>query len=97
MAKAASVAGYQTEVYHCGFDPDSLDMVIVRALDFAILIAPYPMNISRPAREMSLSTSTERSLKPRLIVIMMNKSPIQITKLMMRQNERLNCCSKMNN
>ena len=42
MAKAASEAGYQTEVYHCGFDSDSLDMVIVRALDFAIFDSTLP-------------------------------------------------------
>ena len=39
MKKIANLAknnGYKTEVYHCSFDPDSLDMVIIRDLDVRI-------------------------------------------------------------
>lgn len=42
VAEAAAQRGYDTEVYHCGFDPYSLDMVIVRALDFAIFDSTAP-------------------------------------------------------
>ncbi|GEM03982.1 hypothetical protein HMI01_09700 [Halolactibacillus miurensis] len=42
VAQAARSEGYQTEVYHCGFDPDSLDMVIIRELDLAIFDSTLP-------------------------------------------------------
>ena len=42
VAEAAEQRGYDTEVYHCGFDPYSLDMVIVRDLDFAIFDSTAP-------------------------------------------------------
>lgn len=42
IAQAARDVGYQTEVYHCGFDPDSLDMVIIRELDLAIFDSTLP-------------------------------------------------------
>ncbi|MDO4534542.1 MAG: hypothetical protein Q4B63_01865 [Clostridium perfringens] len=34
--------GYDIEVYHCGFDPNSLDMVICRSLNFAIFDSTSP-------------------------------------------------------
>lgn len=34
--------GYDVEVYHCGFDPNSLDMVICRELNFAIFDSTAP-------------------------------------------------------
>lgn len=42
IVEAAEHRGYDTEVYHCGFDPDSLDMVVVRELDFAIFDSTAP-------------------------------------------------------
>lgn len=45
LKKLASVAeerGFDVEVYHCGFDPHSLDMVIVRELGFAIFDSTAP-------------------------------------------------------
>ena len=33
---------YSTEIYHCGFDPDSLDMVIIRELGIAIFDSTAP-------------------------------------------------------
>ena len=45
LKKLASVAdekGFDVEVYHCGFDPNSLDMIIVRELDFAIFDSTAP-------------------------------------------------------
>lgn len=42
LAAEAQSCGYDVEVYHCGFDPHSLDMVIVRELDFAIFDSTAP-------------------------------------------------------
>lgn len=42
IAAEAQSRGYDVEVYHCGFDPHSLDMVIVRELDFAIFDSTAP-------------------------------------------------------
>lgn len=38
----AEQRGYDVEIYHCGFDPNSLDMVIVRDLGFAIFDSTSP-------------------------------------------------------
>ncbi|KAB7707526.1 hypothetical protein F9802_07200 [Bacillus aerolatus] len=42
IAAAAETKGYDTEIYHCGFDPGSVDMVIIRELDFAIFDSTAP-------------------------------------------------------
>ncbi len=45
LKKLAAVAierGFDVEIYHCGFDPNSLDMIIVRDLDFAIFDSTAP-------------------------------------------------------
>ncbi|TLS52666.1 hypothetical protein FE782_08530 [Paenibacillus antri] len=42
VAAAATERGYDVEIYHCGFDPNSLDMVIVRELGFAIFDSTAP-------------------------------------------------------
>ncbi|MBM4761622.1 PRK06851 family protein [Bacillus sp. B15-48] len=42
IAAEAEVRGFDTEVYHCGFDPHSLDMIIVRELGFAIFDSTAP-------------------------------------------------------
>lgn len=42
IAKAVSEYGYDVEVYACGFDPDSRDMVISRELNFAIFDSTAP-------------------------------------------------------
>ncbi|UQZ33624.1 hypothetical protein C2I18_08770 [Paenibacillus sp. PK3_47] len=42
IAAEAEKRGLDTEIYHCGFDPHSLDMVIVRELDFAIFDSTSP-------------------------------------------------------
>lgn len=43
---AANAKGYDTEVYHCGFDTQSLDMVIIPALDFCIFDSTAPHEYS---------------------------------------------------
>ncbi|MBY0145332.1 hypothetical protein H0184_05610 [Neobacillus niacini] len=42
IAAAAEARGIDTEVYHCGFDPNSLDMVIFRELGIAIFDSTAP-------------------------------------------------------
>jgi Cdc6-like AAA superfamily ATPase len=42
IAAEAEDRGFDTEVYHCGFDPHSLDMIIVRELGFAIFDSTAP-------------------------------------------------------
>lgn len=42
VAKAAMEAGYDVEFYHCGFDPNSLDMILIPELSFAMLDGTAP-------------------------------------------------------
>ncbi|WP_223703060.1 PRK06851 family protein [Sutcliffiella deserti] len=42
LATASEERGFDVEVYHCGFDPYSLDMIIVRELGFAIFDSTAP-------------------------------------------------------
>ncbi|MED3650487.1 PRK06851 family protein [Heyndrickxia sporothermodurans] len=42
IAAAAEERGFDTEIYHCGFDPNSIDMVVVRELSFAIFDSTDP-------------------------------------------------------
>ncbi|OXS57723.1 hypothetical protein B1A99_16880 [Cohnella sp. CIP 111063] len=53
LAAAAAERGFDAEVYHCGFDPNSLDMVVVREVGFAIFdsTAPHEYFPDRPSDE----------------------------------------------
>ncbi|WEK53545.1 MAG: PRK06851 family protein [Candidatus Cohnella colombiensis] len=53
LANTAIERGLNVEIYHCGFDPNSLDMIIVRELGFAIFdsTAPHEYNPDRPSDE----------------------------------------------
>lgn len=42
VAKAALQNGYSVEYYHCSFDPDSIDMIIIPELSFALLDGTAP-------------------------------------------------------
>ncbi|MFD1019762.1 hypothetical protein [Thalassobacillus hwangdonensis] len=42
IAAAGEALGLDVEIYHCGFDPDSLDMVVVRELGFCIFDSTDP-------------------------------------------------------
>jgi Cdc6-like AAA superfamily ATPase len=42
LATAAEERGVDAEIYHCGFDPNSLDMVILRELGIAIFDSTAP-------------------------------------------------------
>lgn len=42
IASAAEEKGFDVEVYHCGFDPNSLDMLIIREIGIAIFDSTAP-------------------------------------------------------
>lgn len=42
VVKACESHGYDMEIYHCSFDPKSIDMVVVRELDFCIFDSTDP-------------------------------------------------------
>lgn len=42
LASTAENRGFDVEIYHCGFDPNSLDMVILRELGIAIFDSTAP-------------------------------------------------------
>lgn len=42
VLKAATDRGFNTEVYHCGFDPGSLDMILIPALSACIFDSTLP-------------------------------------------------------
>ena len=42
IGKELTAKGYDVEVYHCGFDPNSLDMIICRSLEIAIFDSTSP-------------------------------------------------------
>ncbi|MGV3465110.1 MAG: PRK06851 family protein [Heyndrickxia sp.] len=42
IAAVSEEKGFDTEIYHCGFDPNSLDMVIIRELGVAIFDSTDP-------------------------------------------------------
>jgi len=64
IAAAAAERGFDAEIYHCGFDPNSLDMVAVRELGFAIFdsTAPHEYFPDRPADE--IVDMYERCISP---------------------------------
>lgn len=53
IAQAALEAGFDTEVYHCSFDPNSLDMVLIPNLDVVILDGTDP-HIFNPQKPMDI-------------------------------------------
>ncbi|MCJ8007799.1 hypothetical protein ACFFF5_11985 [Lederbergia wuyishanensis] len=42
VAAEAERNGYDIEIYHCGFDPNSLDMIVVRELGWAVFDSTSP-------------------------------------------------------
>ncbi len=42
IAQTAKEYGFDLEIYHCGFDPESLDMVVVRELGWAVFDSTGP-------------------------------------------------------
>jgi nucleoside-triphosphatase THEP1 len=50
IAAEGKKRGFDVEIYHCGFDPKSLDMIIIRELGFAIFDSTAPHEYF-PSRE----------------------------------------------
>lgn len=50
LASAAENRGFDVEIYHCGFDPNSLDMIILRELGITIFDSTAPHEYF-PSRE----------------------------------------------
>lgn len=42
LANEALSKGFDTEIYHCAFDPDSLDLVLIRGLDVCLFDSTAP-------------------------------------------------------
>lgn len=74
IANAAEERGFDVEIYHCGFDPNSLDMVIIRELDIAIFdsTAPHEYFPTRESDEiidvysLAITPGTDEEYKPQL-------------------------------
>lgn len=77
IASAALAAGYDTEVYHCAFDPDSLDLVSIPALSVCLFdsTAPHEYFPSREGDEiidiyeMAVTTGTDEAHKSDLTAL----------------------------
>jgi hypothetical protein len=64
LAAAAMERGFDVEVYHCGFDPNSLDMVIVRELGFAIFDSTAPHEYFPELESDEILDMYSRCIKP---------------------------------
>ncbi|MED1864134.1 PRK06851 family protein [Fictibacillus nanhaiensis] len=63
LAANAEASGYDVEIYHCGFDPNSLDMVIVRELGFAIFDSTAPHEYFPERKGDSIIDMYEKTIK----------------------------------
>ena len=64
IAGAAAERGFDAEIYHCGFDPDSVDMVIVRELGFAIFDSTAPHEYFPGRQGDEIIDMYERCIRP---------------------------------
>ncbi|WP_102347788.1 PRK06851 family protein [Bacillus sp. Marseille-P3661] len=64
LAKSAEDRGLDVEIYHCGFDPNSLDMVIVRELGFAIFDSTAPHEYFPEKESDEIIDMYERAIVP---------------------------------
>ncbi|SDD31301.1 hypothetical protein SAMN02799630_02737 [Paenibacillus sp. UNCCL117] len=56
--------GFDVEIYHCGFDPNSLDMIIVRELGFAIFDSTAPHEYDPEHATDEIVDTYARCIKP---------------------------------
>lgn len=56
--------GFDIEIYHCGFDPNSLDMIIVRELGFAIFDSTAPHEYEPDRATDEIVDMYSRCIKP---------------------------------
>lgn len=64
IAAAGEQRGFDVEVYHCGFDPNSLDMVIVREIGFAIFDSTAPHEYFPERAEDEIVDTYARCIQP---------------------------------
>ncbi|RXT08113.1 PRK06851 family protein [Ammoniphilus sp. CFH 90114] len=64
LAAVAEERGFDVEIYHCGFDPNSLDMVIVRELGFAIFDSTAPHEYFPERDNDEIIDMYKRTIKP---------------------------------
>lgn len=57
IAAAAESRGFDVEMYHCGFDPESIDMVLVRELKFCVFDSTNPHEYFRKGKATKSLTS----------------------------------------
>lgn len=54
LARAAEISGYNTEIYYCSFDKNSLDMVLVPELKFCVFDSTAPHELFPSRKEDSI-------------------------------------------
>lgn len=64
LAAKAEETGHNVEIYHCGFDPNSLDMIIVRELGMAIFDSTSPHEYFPERDGDEIIDMYERAIKP---------------------------------
>lgn len=64
LASEAEQRGFDVEIYHCGFDPNSLDMVTVRELGFAIFDSTAPHEYFPERANDEIIDMYERAITP---------------------------------
>lgn len=64
IAAVGEERGFDVEVYHCGFDPNSLDMVIVREIGFAIFDSTAPHEYFPDRTEDEIIDTYARCIQP---------------------------------
>ncbi|MBW7571770.1 hypothetical protein [Caproiciproducens faecalis] len=80
IAEYATAAGFNTEIYHCAFDPNSLDMVILRELSVALFdsTSPHEYFPSRPDDEVidiykaAVTDKTDEKYRTEITAIMVD-------------------------
>lgn len=80
IAESAAEAGFNVEIYHCAFDPDSLDMIILRELDICLFdsTAPHEYFPSRPDDEVidiykaAVTDKTDEKYRSEITAIMID-------------------------
>nr|WP_319487596.1 hypothetical protein [uncultured Caproiciproducens sp.] len=80
IAEYAAAAGFDAEIYHCAFDPDSVDMVILRELNLGLFdsTAPHEYFPSRPDDEVidlykaAVADKTDEKFRTEITAIMVD-------------------------
>lgn len=79
LLAAAQLRGLDVEVYHCGFDPDTLDMLIIPELDVCLLNSTAPHEYF-PEKPLDHTIDMSKQLIPSDIDSIYEKELAQISK-----------------